>query len=99
MPQIWMTYQELAGMLGCDETQARERAHFEGLDRKISRDGRKRAKLSMPLIAMFIEQIKAMDFNIDRAVNELRQVHGRMNDRAETIDVPPVQAPHAQGLG
>ena len=49
MPQIWMTYEELAGMLDCTVMEARERVHLERLDRKISRDGKKRAKLSVAM--------------------------------------------------
>jgi hypothetical protein len=39
MPQIWMTYGEIAGLLGCDEGVARTRAAIRSLDRKKSRDG------------------------------------------------------------
>jgi hypothetical protein len=41
MPQIWMTYEELAGMLDCTVMEARERAYLERLDQKISRDAKK----------------------------------------------------------
>jgi hypothetical protein len=37
--QIWMTYEELAGMLDCTVLEARERIHLERLDRN-SRDGK-----------------------------------------------------------
>lgn len=76
MPQIWMTYEELAGMLDCSVAAAREHAHVEQLDRKISRDGKKRAKLNARLSAIFIARIKMMDLAIDQAVEELRHVHG-----------------------
>ena len=33
MPQIWMTYGEIAGLLGCDEGVARTRAAIRSLDR------------------------------------------------------------------
>src|SRR5882757_996755 len=76
LPQIWMTYEELAGMLDCTVAVAQERARVEQLDRKISRDGKKRAKLNASLVAVFIARIKTMDRDIDHAVEELRHVHG-----------------------
>ena len=71
-----MTYEELAGMLDCSVAAARQHAHVERLDRKISRDGKKRAKLNARLAAIFIARIKMMDLAIDQAVEELRHVHG-----------------------
>jgi hypothetical protein len=76
MPQIWMTYAELAAMLDCTMEQARERVHLDGLDRKLSRDGKKRAKLSTELIGLFIERLRS----IDGAVANLRQVHALLSD-------------------
>ena len=58
MPQIWMTYEELSRMLDCTVMEARDRTHFERLNRKISRDGKQRAKLSVAMTAIFIERIK-----------------------------------------
>lgn len=82
MPQIWMTYEELAGMLECTVMEARERVYFDRLDRKISSDGKKRAKLSMAMTAIFIEQLKTIDLTIDHAVDELRHVHGLLSEGA-----------------
>jgi hypothetical protein len=75
LPQIWMTYEELAEMLDCSVAAAREFARVEQLDRKISRDGNKRAKLNANLVVIFIARIKTMDLAIDQAVEELRHVH------------------------
>jgi len=83
MPQIWMTYEELAEMLDCTAMEARERVHLERLDRKISRDGKTRAKLSMAMIGIFIEKLKTIDLPIDRAVEDLRRVHVLMSDGAQ----------------
>ena len=80
MPQIWMTYEELAGMLDCSVIEARLRIHFEGLDRKLSRDGKKRAKLNTALIAIFIARIKTIDVATDQAVEELRHIHGLLRE-------------------
>jgi hypothetical protein len=82
MPQIWMTYEELAGMLDCTVSEARERVHLERLDRKISRDGHKRAKLSLAMIGIFIEWLKTIDHATDRAVDDLRRAHSLMSEPA-----------------
>jgi hypothetical protein len=78
MPQIWMTYEELAGMLDCTVMEARERVHLERLDRKISRDGKKRAKLSVAMTGIFIKRIKTGALAMDQALDDLRAVHGLM---------------------
>jgi hypothetical protein len=78
MPQIWMTYEELAGMLDCTVMEARERVHLERLDRKISRDGKKRAKLSVAMTEIFIKRIKTGALAMDQALDDLRAVHGLM---------------------
>jgi hypothetical protein len=80
MPQIWMTYEELAGMLDCTVEAVRERVRLERLDRKISRDGKKRVKLSMAMVSIFIERLKTIDSPIDLAVDDLRKVHGLMRE-------------------
>jgi hypothetical protein len=80
MPQIWMTYEELASMLDCTVAEARERAHFERLDRKMSHDGKPRAKLSLAMTGIFIERLKTIDYDIDRVVNNLRLVHGLLSE-------------------
>jgi hypothetical protein len=83
MPQIWMTYEELAGLLDCSAMEARSRVHLERLDRKISRDGRKRAKLNMAMMGIFIARIKMIDDAADRAVEDLRRTHRLLSGRAE----------------
>jgi hypothetical protein len=80
MPQIWMTYEELAGMLDCTVMEAREIVHLERLDRKISRDGKKRAKLSTTMVGMFIERLKTGEFVMNYAVDDLRRVHDLMRE-------------------
>ena len=47
MPQIWLTYDEAGDLFGCDAATARERAIVGGYDRKKSRDGQTRIKLSL----------------------------------------------------
>jgi len=90
MPQIWMTYEELAGILECTVAEVRERVYLDRLDQKTSRDGKRRVKLGMALIAIFIERLKTIDLATDRAVNELRQVHGllsKWDDQPEPLSL------------
>ena len=83
-----MTYEELAGMLGCNVLEARDRSYGEKLDRKISRDGKKRVKLSPALTTMFIERLQGIA--TDRLVHSLRSVHELMRDPADQplADIP-----------
>lgn len=78
MPQIWMTYDEVAGLLGCDTELAYERGLEERLDCKISRDGARRVKLNDALTEVFIEQLRAQPRPIDAAIDGLRHMHGLM---------------------
>jgi hypothetical protein len=75
-----MTYDELASMLECTAAEAREQAQLERLDRKISHDGKTRAKLSPAMTGVFIERLKTIDYDIDRVVNNLRLVHGLLSE-------------------
>jgi hypothetical protein len=75
-----MTYEELAGMLDCSVMEARERVHIEGLDRKISRDGHKRAKLDAALTAIFIERLRTIDVVVDQAVEDLKYIQGLLRE-------------------
>lgn len=85
MPQIWMTYEELAGMLDCTVMEARDRAHFERLDRKISRDGEKRAKLNAAMAGIFFERIKTSAWEMDQAVEGLKAVHDLMKQESNSL--------------
>jgi len=79
MPQIWMTYLELAALLDCSVISAR--AYAASLDRKKSRDGLTRAKLDVELIARFVAKIRDADPGIDAAVRDLLHVHAEMARR------------------
>jgi hypothetical protein len=86
MPQIWMTYDEIAGMLDCSVVQARERVVQRQLDRKVSRDGKTRAKLSVELIGVFFDHIRASEHPLDLAVDGLRRVHRIMSKNPDRQD-------------
>jgi putative transposase len=78
MPQIWMTYDEIAGLMGCGAHEAREHSIEQDLDRKKSRDGQTRVKLDLPLVTMFMAKIRTMDSALDEATRELREIHNDM---------------------
>lgn len=80
MPQIWMTYDELAGLLNCDWADARAYAAGTGLDRRKSRDGQTRAKLTSPLTEMFLDVIlrERLEREISVCVQDLKAMHELM---------------------
>jgi hypothetical protein len=74
MPQIWMTYDEFAYLLGCATETARAQAMHRSLDRKKSRDGSTRVKLELEWTARFIAAIHGADPALDQAIRELRGI-------------------------
>ncbi|HXH44069.1 MAG TPA: hypothetical protein VNK51_09510 [Bradyrhizobium sp.] len=79
MPQIWMTYDELAALYGCTASEARLQALNLSLDRRKSRDGNTRVKLNAALMARFVETIREAEFDLDDAIAALRDVHRSMS--------------------
>ena len=57
MPQIWLTYDEFAALMDCDEAEARLHAATLPLDRRRSRDGRTRVKLNPSLTEAFLDHL------------------------------------------
>ena len=53
MPQLWLTYGELAGELGCDVEQARSVSISAGWTRKHSGDGFTRVMMPPDMMASF----------------------------------------------
>jgi hypothetical protein len=78
MPQIWMTYDEIAGLLGCSADAARAKAVYRSLDRKKSRDGLTRVKLDSEWTAHFVAAIRETDPALDEAVRGLQTIHDAM---------------------
>jgi len=78
MPQIWMTYEEIAGLIGCAPEEACARAIDAHLDRKRSRDGKTRVKLGPAWTAVFIARLRGESDPLDPAIAELRAMHARM---------------------
>jgi hypothetical protein len=79
MPQIWMTYDELATLSGCSAAEARVQALHLSLDRRKSRDGNTRVKLDFALMARFFETIREGEFGLDDAIAALRETHREMS--------------------
>ena len=88
MPQIWMTYREIAELLGCDADEARNQVVQRSLDRKRSRDGFTRAKLDALWIARFYATIRNGDAALDQAIRDLQIVHAKMNREGRGIRAP-----------
>jgi hypothetical protein len=78
MPQIWMTYDELAALCGCSAADAKLRVNHLSLDRKKSRDGITRIKLNLALTAKFFEMIRETEYDLDIAIEELHQTYRQM---------------------
>lgn len=79
MPQIWMTYDELAALYGCTAPEARLQALNLSLDRRKSRDGNTRVKLNGALMARFIGTIRQTEFDFDDAIATLRDTYRSMS--------------------
>jgi hypothetical protein len=78
MPQIWMTYREIASLLGCEPDEARAQAVHRSLDRKKSRDGLTRVKLDSDWTAHFVTVIRDADPALDQAIRDLYNIRSEM---------------------
>jgi hypothetical protein len=78
MPQVWMTYDELATLCGCSAPEARLRALHLSLPRRKSSDGFTRVKLDLALTARFFACVRESDFDLDGLIAGLRKTHRQM---------------------
>jgi hypothetical protein len=78
MPQIWMTYREIADLLGCEPDEARAHAVHRALDRRKSRDGLTRVKLDLEWAGRFVAAMQEADPVLDQAIHDLRMVASKM---------------------
>ena len=85
MPQIWMTYGEIAALLGCTAEAVRAQAVVRSLDRKKSRDGLTRVKLDSDWTAHFIAAIREADPTLDEAIRDLQTIRSKMAHDAGQI--------------
>lgn len=94
MPQIWMTYGELGALLACDAATARDNALHMLLDRRRSRDGNTRVKLSPKLMDIFFERVTRewVDHELAASAADLRTLRAQMGGRRDDVDWSPAVA-------
>jgi hypothetical protein len=85
VPQIWLTYNELAALMDCSTAAARAVAVAFPLDRRRSRDARTRVKLNAALTEIFLDRMSreridrgAVDSDATMHVGMLRTMHAQM---------------------
>jgi hypothetical protein len=78
VPQIWMTYSEIAALLGRTADEVRVQAVHRSLDRKKSRDGFTRVKLDSEWTASFYAAVRNADPMLNQSIGNLRTIHGEM---------------------
>ena len=93
MPQIWMTYDEVAALMGCTTDAVRVQVAYRCLDRKKSRDGVTRVKLDSDWTAHFLAASWDADPALDQAIRDLQIIHSEMARDAGQI-VRPHADPH-----
>jgi hypothetical protein len=84
VPQIWLTYDELADLMNCDVAGARGAAVAIRLDRRKSFDGQTRAKLTPPLAEAFLEGMlrQRLEREMDACAGDLQAIRQRMAGRS-----------------
>lgn len=83
MPQIWLTYDELATLMDCDGAEARSAAATIPLDRRRSRDGQTRVKLNPYLTGAFLDAAlqQRLEQGTAACASDLRTMLERMAER------------------
>lgn len=91
MPQIWLTYEELAELFNCDAVQARGAAAAIGLDRRRSRDGLTRAKLTPSLTEALLDNAlrQRLDQEVAACAGDLRAMREKMAERPHIVQKLP----------
>ncbi len=92
MPQIWLTYDELAVLMDCNTSAARAVAAAFPLDRRRSRDGRTRAKLNAALTEVFLDRMSQARIDRDTAGHGTTQHDTGAHDIA--VQVGQLRAMH-----
>ena len=87
MPQIWLTYDELAALMDCDPADARSAALAIRLDRRKSRDGQTRAKLTPSLTDALLDSMlrQHLEQEIAACAGDLRAMRERMTARTAVV--------------
>ncbi len=80
MPQLWLTYQEMADEFGRDVSAVREAVHVSGWTRKRSRDGLTRVLMPAATMQAYFanaaQRTATLDVQADAMVTHLRAVTG-----------------------
>ena len=92
MPQIWLTYNELAALMDCSAAAARAVAAAYPLDRRRSRDARTRVKLNAALTEIFLDRMF-----LDRMSRD--QIDHAAAHRETAMQVGLLRTMHAQMAG
>ena len=92
VPQIWLTYDELATLMGCDQSEVRGAVSTIPLDRRKSRDGRTRVKLNYSLTEAFLDAAlqQRVEQEIATCASDLRTIQERMAGRS--VAIPALRA-------
>lgn len=70
MPQVWVTYEELADLFACEPADARLLASRQGLERLSGRDGRTRTKLCSIGLARFVQRLRDPNVALELAIRK-----------------------------
>jgi hypothetical protein len=99
VPQIWLTYSELAALIDCDAAEASGTAAAIPLDRRKSRDGLTRVKLDAALTELFLDAAlqRRVEQEIAACAGDLRTMHERMARRPLTLPAPHAAAASVTG--
>lgn len=85
MPQIWLSYPELAAFLGCAVEDARPAAIEGGWSRRRCHDGLTRVKLSSADAGRYMRRCIEASAEVDRQVASLRAM---LDDAHRDTPVP-----------
>jgi hypothetical protein len=98
MPQIWMTYDEIASLFACEPASARDIAIRMELDRRKSRNGQTRVKLDTSLTALFLDKLLShwIDRELQACAGDLRAMRDRMAAREDSTTA---ESRHAEATG
>ena len=105
MPQIWLSYHELAAFLGCAVEDARPAAIDGGWSRRRCHDGLTRVKLPSSEAGRYMRRCVEASVEIDRQVASLRAVldeahHGMTVPEWPERDLPILsEMPRARRAG
>lgn len=90
MPQIWLSYPELAAFLGCAVDDARPAAIDEGWSRRQCHDGLTRVKLEPADAERYMRSCVEASRQVDRQVTSLRAVldEARLDTSMTSRSVP-----------